>query len=160
MGMHATSETKARLVELLQESNPTVRRVACEALVRAEHNAPAAKLLPLLYDKHRHVAFAARLALQQLPAADWQSLVLAHSRPAVLIQGGTALMTVNPDPKTARAILDRGSQLLRVYLTDDDFLGLLRVMQLALLRGELTGDDVPMLGPQLGRGVSLARLRG
>ena len=86
MGLHATSETDARLIELLHDSDPTVRRIACEALVRAEHKPPAAKLLPLLYDKHRHVAYAARLALEQLPVEDWQSLVLAHSRPAVLMQ--------------------------------------------------------------------------
>lgn len=149
MGIHVTDATNARLEEALSDSDPMVRRAACDALARAEHHAPAAKLLPLLHDKHRTVAYSARLALEQLPVEQWQALVLAHSRPAVLVQGGTALMAVNPDPVAARAVIDRGRQLLQGYLTDEDFLGLTRVLQLALLRGQLTAADLPELGPQL-----------
>jgi putative heme-binding domain-containing protein len=149
MGLHVTDDTNARLVELLQEADPTVRRIACEALVRADHRPAVTKLATLLYDKHRHVAYAARLLLEQLPVEEWQTLVLAHSRPAVLVHGGTALMTMKPDGDAARGILDRSRQLMRGYLTDEDFLGLTRVIQLALLRGGLGAADVAELGPQL-----------
>src|SRR5690606_24769289 len=109
MGLHVTAETNERLTELLHDSDPLVRRTACEAIVRAEYQPPVARLLPLLYDKHRHVAYAARLALATLPPDDWKSLVLAHSRPAVFTHGGIALMTAHPDKETAAAVLERSS---------------------------------------------------
>jgi putative heme-binding domain-containing protein len=145
MGLHADKATNERLVEMLDDADHLVRRRVCEALVRAGHQAPAAKLVERLADDDRFVAFAARRALEAQSADSWRDLVLEERDANAFLMGSVALLTEAPDRESALAVVDRGLELMDGFLSDDDFLDLLRVLQLALLRGELQPDDVPEL---------------
>ena len=61
------------------------------------------------------------------------------------MQSSTALLTAWPSPKRAQSVIDRSLVLMKGYLTDDDFIDMLRVVQLAVIRGELSADSVPNL---------------
>jgi putative heme-binding domain-containing protein len=141
LGIHATPASNARLVELLDDTDDTVRRRACEALVRAKHRAPLDKLLKLLAEPKPFVAWAARRALEQLPKDQWQHTVLASSNPRVFILGSVALAVLDADRATAGAVLTQSGKWLDKNLKDDDLVDLLRVIELAVHRGEFTGSE-------------------
>ncbi len=63
--------------------------------------------------------------------------------------GATALLWQSPDRDAIDQVLARCGSLLDGYLTDDDFLGLLRVMQLALIKGQVTPDEAIKLRMKL-----------
>jgi putative heme-binding domain-containing protein len=149
MGLHIDESTQRRLVELLDDEDLTVARTASESLARCRHQLPAEKLARLLASSDRHVAWAAGRVLEQLPREQWAAMVLQHSQPRVFIAGAVALLRKTPKLPAIEAVLDRGSELMKHYLSDDDFLDLLRVVELALLKGEISGENVPGLRAQL-----------
>jgi putative heme-binding domain-containing protein len=149
LGIHATTVSSGRLVELLDDADPNVRRLACESLVRARQNAPAEKLLKLVSEPNCFVAWAARRALERLPKAQWQSTVLESANPRVLIVGSVALLTLDADRATAGAILGQAAKRLEGNLSDDDLLDLVRVVELALHRGNFSGDEQAALRSRL-----------
>jgi putative heme-binding domain-containing protein len=143
MGQHASDETKARLVELLADPHPTVRRHACEALVRCQHEPPVEVILSLLADKDRFVAWAARRVLDQIPPEKWREEVLRHTSPRIFNHGAAVLLAAEPNKATAVAVLSAADRVIRESLNDGDFVDLLRVAQLALHLGGVPPDDVP-----------------
>ncbi|MGE3405227.1 MAG: HEAT repeat domain-containing protein [Pirellulales bacterium] len=143
LGMHVDTANGEELTALLGDKDPLVRRKACEALVRAGMDAPVEKILPILADEDRFVAWAARRALEASPPSQWREQVLAAKKPRAFLNGAVALLTVDPTPEDARAILSRCGELMQGYLDDEAFLDLLRVMQLAYYRGELPADALP-----------------
>jgi putative heme-binding domain-containing protein len=145
LGIHATPKSNQRLVELLSDADPNVRRLACASLVRAGHHAPLDKLVVLLAEPNRFVAWAARRALEQLPTELWQGAVVGSTNPRVFIQGAVALLGLGANRGTAGAILAESGKWLDKNPSDDDLLDLLRVVELALDRGEFTGDEQPAL---------------
>ncbi|MBX9788502.1 MAG: HEAT repeat domain-containing protein [Pirellulales bacterium] len=149
MGVHVDDATNARLIELLDDEDPTVRRKACESLVRAEAPLPVAKLVALLTDASRFVARAAMRALQQAPIDNWRSTVLSSPHSRQFLLGSVALLQLEPKHETGLAVIEHASELMQGFLSDDDFLGLLRVMELALIRGEIKPDEVAPLRGQL-----------
>ncbi len=161
LGLHSDEVAHDRLVKLLDDENATVRRQACESLVRSGYAVAPARLLDLLSDSDRQVAFAARRALERLPAAQWRRLVLDDPRTRVFLHGSVALLTVAPERHTALNIIARCERMLAGevrdpksppgFISDHDFTDLLRVLQVAITQGNLKTDDVPALGPLLGR---------
>jgi putative heme-binding domain-containing protein len=149
MGIHADEATGRRLIELLHDTNPQVQRIACEALVRAGQKATWTELLPLLVSQDRYVAYAATRALEQVPKESWQAAALETKNHRVFLQGALALLVMDPDRATAEAILARVDKIMDGYVTDPDFIDLLRVAELALERGKLAPSDVPKLGAKL-----------
>ncbi|MBI3836567.1 MAG: HEAT repeat domain-containing protein [Planctomycetia bacterium] len=149
MGIHVDEGTRRRLIELLDDQDMAVARAASEAIVRCGHQLPAEKLTRLLASSDRHVAWAAGRVLEQLPHEQWAAMVLEHSQPRVFIAGAVALLRKTPERPTIDAVLDRSSKLMKGYLGDDDFLDLLRVVELALLKGEIPGGNVAELRAQL-----------
>lgn len=149
MGVHRDENTNRRLVEMLSDRDATVRRKACEALVRAGQQAPIGPLLSMLGDPDRYVAWAAKRALEERPRDDWQSLVLTDRNPRVFLMGSLALLALEPEDSTIDAVINRSREWMQSFLSDDDFLGLLRVLQVALHRGEVPPDHVLALREQL-----------
>jgi putative heme-binding domain-containing protein len=98
-----------------------------------------------LGDKQRIVAYAAAKALQRVPYEDWQDEVLQADGLRNFLVGSAALLALEVDREVCLAVLDRCRQSMAGFVSDDDFLDLLRVMQLALKRGQISGDDVPEL---------------
>ncbi len=141
LGIHAAPNSNARLVALLDDADPTVRRRACEALVRARQPAPVEKICKLMAEPRPFVAWAARRALEQLPKEQWQSTVLTSSNPRVFIIGSVALATLDADRTTAGAILSEAGKWLDKHPSDDNLVDLLRVIELALHRGQFSGQE-------------------
>ena len=50
---------------------------------------------------------------------------------------------MDPDRATIDAVLANAGKIMEGYVTDPDFLDLLRVTELALERGKLSPGDVP-----------------
>jgi len=143
MGIHANEATHKRLVELLQDGDAAVRRKACEALVRSGKDVEPPKLTKMLSANDRFEAWAARELLQRTPADKWQDTILKTGDHRLFIQGATALMAAKHDKATAKLVTARVGELSSGYVSDRDFVDMLRVLQLAVLRGGLTADDIP-----------------
>jgi putative heme-binding domain-containing protein len=149
MGMHANRQTHQRLIELLDDSDRAVRRKACEALARADQAPPLAKVLMLLNSDDRFEAWAGRRILERMNVDDWRERVLQAKSHRLLAQGGLALMIAHPSRENAIALLEQVSKSMSTFVSDRDFLDILRVIEVALLRGNLTPEDVPGLRRQL-----------
>ena len=161
MGIHVDEGAGQRLIKMLDDKEPAVRRQACESLVRSGFAPPAEPLLNLLADKDWFVVWAARCALEKLPPVDWQSTALGAAEVRVFIGGSLALLALDPEPSTIEQILKRSSKFLQAPIEtvgDEDFLDLLRILQLALIKGNLTGEKVPELREQLAEEYPSSRL--
>lgn len=145
MGMHATRQTHQRLVELLDDGDRAVRRKACEALARADQAPPLDKILTLVASDDRHEAWAARRILERIEAATWRDRVLAAKNQRLLVQGGLALMVAEPSRDNAIAVLESLSKAMGGFVSDRDFLDILRLAQVSIVRGKLQPEDVPGL---------------
>ncbi len=141
MGINPDKATQRRLKELLSDKDLAVQRAAAEGLARSGGRASVAELEPLLASPDRHVAWSAARLLQTTPAGDWQEAILAHDDPRVFLVGSMALLWQSPERDSVDEVLARCETLLDGYLTDEDFLGLLRVAQLGLIKGEVAPDD-------------------
>jgi putative heme-binding domain-containing protein len=161
MGGRSDAELTEPLVALLGDNDAAVRRVACEAISHRGTGAPVPILVGLLADKDRYVAFAARRVLEKMPVNDWQALVLSARAPRPFLQGATGLLAAYPSHELAQMILTRCEAILRGdvsepgqkrgQLSDANYLDLLRVVQLALIRGNIAPTEVPTLSQQIVR---------
>ncbi|MEZ6069729.1 MAG: HEAT repeat domain-containing protein [Pirellulales bacterium] len=149
LGIHVDDATGRTLVRLLDDPDPLVRRTACESIVRSDSVAPAAQLVEMMADEDRFVAWAARRALERVPVDQWRSQVLQHRDCRVFTRGAVALLMVDDPASSNEAILDGVSEFLDVNLPWDDTAAVLRVAELALIRGEVAPEDVPRLSAQL-----------
>ena len=145
MGLHASEITHGRLIDLLDDTDRFVRRAACEALARADQAPPMEKLLKMLASDDRHEAWAARRVLERMPVEEWRGKVLAATDHRILVQGGLALMICDPSRDNALAVLQQCSTTMTKFVSDKNFTDMLRLMQVAMLRGEIKPDEVPGL---------------
>jgi len=145
MALHATTETREALVKLLDDPDRGVRRKALEAFVRAEQPAPAEKVLKLLASDDRTESWAARRLLERTKVEDWREEMLTAKDQRVFIQGSLALMLASRMPKNAKDILARCETLMGEFISDRNFVDLMRVIQVTLIRGELPAESVPEL---------------
>jgi putative heme-binding domain-containing protein len=149
MGIHADESTGARLIELLHDTNPLLQRMACESLTRAGQKPTWAELKPVLTSPDRYVVFAATRLLEQCPKEGWQTEALDSKNTRLFLQGALALLVMDPDRATVDTIIARVRKSLAGYLSDPEFLDLLRVTELAIERGKLSGDDISELRRRL-----------
>jgi len=149
MGLHVDDISEAALITMLGDSDATVRRIACESVVRSGGNVPVAKLLPLLAEPNRYVSWAASRALQSLPLDEWREVILNSKNTRVFLVGAAALLAMDNDRATCLSVLDRTLPLMKGKIDDHDFIDSLRLAQIALHRGGLVAADVPDLCTQL-----------
>ena len=149
MGMHPNEAAVVRLIELLGDSDRTVRRKACEALSRAGRAPPVEKLVPLLTSDDRFEAWSARRLLERMAPEDWREMVLKTNDHRLLIEGGLALVIAYPEKRNSLDLLERISEQMKGYVSDRNFLDMLRLTEVALVRGGLQPDEVPGLRRQL-----------
>lgn len=149
MGLHPSPATQQRLAALLEDSDRTVRRKACEALARADQGPPLDAVLKLLVSDDRAEAWAARRILERIDTNLWREQVLAAKSQRLLIEGGLALMIADPSRDNALAVLEQLHKAMGGFVSDRDFLDMIRVMQVAVHRGEIKAEDVPGLKRQL-----------
>ncbi len=149
MGIHVDDSTHARLEAMLDDKDLKVQRAAGEALARSGRPPAAARLIALLPSSDPYVAWAVSRALQRVSRENWEQAVIEHPEPRAFVIGAAAMLNQARPRDTVDAVLARSNKLLGGYLTDDDFLGLLRVIELALMQGKLTGEDIPDLRARL-----------
>ncbi len=149
LGLKPQPKVDEQLTHLLSDADPVVRRRACEGLVRQGQAVELAKFRKHLASSDRFEAWAARRILETVPQASWQSEVLTTDNQRIFLVGATALMLAAPETANAQAVLTRSLQLMDGFVTDDNFVDLLRVQQLALLRSKLPANTLQPLGQRL-----------
>ncbi len=149
MGIHSNADTEKALLQLLADTDRRVRRSACEALQRAGQDPPLETLLPLLKSDDRAEAWAARRLLENCPVDQWRDELLGSNDPRLLIQGSLALLIAHPNRQHAELVLEKISAAMKGFVTDRDFVDMLRVMQVALLQGDIPPADVPAIREML-----------
>jgi len=159
MGLHFDDDTHSRLIKLLSDKDLGVQRAAIESLVRSGKPLPVDALVALLASSDDYVAWAATRALEQVPREQWESSVLESESARVFVCGSVALLRPAPPKSTVDGVLSRAGELMAGYLTDDDFVDLLRVIELALVQGEVAPESVPELRAQLSDEYPAADLR-
>ena len=159
MGIYGGDETHERLVDLLEDSDRNVRRKAMEALARAEQTAPPDIVIPMLASDDRFEAWAARRLLELSPPDQWRAKILSAESHRIFIQGALALLIAEPSEENALAVIERASELMTGFVSDRDFIDMLRVMQVAMLQGETGTRPAHHAARSTGRGVSGRRSR-
>ena len=138
-----TVETTDTLTKQLGDESELVRRVACESLLRQTEKPAADELWPLFKSGDRSVNLAARRLLEQLPSSDWCKTALEHEDLQIFLNGSLATLNAHPSLNHSYLVLAKVSQLLQGFLRDPDFYDLLRLTQLALVRGQVDPGKVP-----------------
>lgn len=149
MGLHPSAAVGDRLVELLDDTDRTVRRKACEALTRCKLQPPIEKVLRILKSDDRNEAWAARRLLESIPQDQWREAVLTSDDHRVLAQGGLALLISDPRKQNAIDVMQKAHKELEAFVSDRDFLDILRLLQVAIQRGGVQADEIPGLRRQL-----------
>ena len=120
------------VLNLVKDKNSYVRRVACEACVRLDVKPSFESLVPMLVSDNRVEALAARRLLERIPSRFWQDKVVNADDKRLFINGAVALLSQEPTLEQGYEVLAKSSHLMDGFLTDNEFVDLLRVVQLAL----------------------------
>ncbi|WP_428307119.1 DUF7133 domain-containing protein [Lacipirellula sp.] len=140
------ASVRTALTKLLQDSDPLVRRCACESLMRRGTMPAAADILPLLGDDDRFTAFAARRVIEQLPVESWNAAIMKETKPQAFCVGATALVNVERKPAVSLAVIDKSLKLLAAEpITELDRVNLLRVIEVAMFHGKLDAAKAPQI---------------
>ena len=83
-----------------------------------------------------------------LPADSYRDAILSEQNQRAFLQA-LSLVTAAPDRQTCLAILNRCNALMDGFMADPEFLDMLRLIQLALVRGEVKPDDVQELSGKI-----------
>ncbi len=132
-----------RLVEMLGDESPQVRRIVCEGIAYRKIPVRYEDIQPLLKAADRFESLAARKVLEKMAVADYREEVLNTKDQLEFIRGSLALIAANPDPKNSYAILARVSELLEDFISDRNFLEMLRLVQVAIELGEIEHTKIP-----------------
>ena len=149
MGLIGNEVTSKALKNLLNDPEPFVRSKACEALARSGQQLSLEELRPLLISNDRFEAWAARELLEKNENVSWSKQILETSDVRLFTQGATAWLTVAPDKTQAKAIADRVIELTAGYLPPNEMADMLRVLELAIIRGPLNQEEVQPLATAL-----------
>ncbi len=150
LGLHPTSQGGLRLIEMLQDSDIRVQRAACEAMLRCETIPKTTEhLTPLLASPDRNLAFVARRVMERMPVNRFRDEVLNTAEVRVAAVGMLALVNADHSEATAMAVLQRSSELMTGFLSDADFLDVLRLCQVALHRAKIDPAKVVALRDQI-----------
>lgn len=142
LGMHADDRGRQQLVTLLDDGNRTVRRKACEALARTDYAAPVERLLELAASEDRQEAWAARRLLERQPVDQWRETVLQATDQRKFTQGALALLVGYPSKENALAVIQSIRRHMQNFVSDQDFIDMLRLAQVALCQGEVRPEEL------------------
>ena len=146
MGLCASDPAAfARLQELIADESPEVRLATCESLVRCGQPCEPSEIRPLLLSDLREERFLGRRLLMNIPSNQWRKL-LTDSNSKVVIQSSLALVHRDRDPTTCAQVMDHLMRVSKGFVSDADFLDLLRTMQVALHVCGAKPADFPEVG--------------
>lgn len=143
IGMKNRSELKDTLFDLLSDESPLVRRHAAESCIRTNTMPSVSMLRTMLASVDKTEALPARRLLERIPAGEWRQDILDSQEVRVFINGSMALMTANPSIENAYDVLARTSDLMDGFVSDTDFVDLLRVIQISIAQGKVDPKQVP-----------------
>src|SRR5439155_17317589 len=106
-GVNRFEKSVPQLEDALGDKDAMVRRRACEALIRIEHEPPIAKLWPLLGDKDRFVRHAARLVLERIDSKKYADKIWKEPNDLIAWNGIIALCHTDQAQPYAEQIFGR-----------------------------------------------------
>lgn len=159
LGLHPGSKSQKRLIELLEDGDARVRRLACEAMLRSDQLPTAGDLFPLLAEEDHSVRFAARRLLERIPVDQWRDDVLASADAKIAILGSMALVIADPTHPTALEVLAKMSKTIPEFLSDSEFIDLLRTCQLAITLGGVKPAEIQPLAKQIAEEFPAGEIR-
>ncbi|PQO31997.1 heme-binding protein [Bremerella cremea] len=142
-------ETTERLQKLLGHESAAVRREVCNSFAEINGKVTFEQLSPLLSATDRREAYAARRLLEMQPVNEWIDSALNADSSKLFNAGCVAALIAQPSRDVALQIAQRAQKRLDDYLSDTEFLAMLRVIQLAVHRGDLQDADVPGLADRI-----------
>ncbi len=149
-GLSQRSADHELLTGMLNDASSMVRRKAGEALLRVDLPLEYQQLTHLLQSTDRVEAMTARRLLERIDADRWQTQLVNSENIRLYLSSSLALMTAQPNLERAYHILTEGSKALDGYLSDEDFLDLLRVTQITLAQGQVDPGKIPAFVQRLG----------
>jgi putative heme-binding domain-containing protein len=153
----SSTEIQKALVSLLDDTDPLVQRSAGESLVRGGYEVESSKLVTLLKSPDAKVAWAGRLLLQRLPAAEINTL-LQNNEQRVRLHAALALITAAPSKDNCLAAVQSMLKLLDGFISDRNLIDVLRVVQVALHRGGIRPSEVPEIAAKLRKEFPIGEL--
>ncbi len=115
-GFACETEVAERLVKLLEDSSLTVRKTACESMLRIGVVCDPGVLLKLLQSDDREERFLARRVLAMIPEDSWKDEYLASPSSRLVIQSALTLITQSPNRSNAMLVLDSLSRLTKNFI--------------------------------------------
>ena len=135
--------------QMLSDGDAMVRRMAAESALRQKMRPAVELLIPMLKSYDRNESLVARRLLERIPTYEWSQQVLSSKENRVVIQGATALMIADPSLANSYVVLARISKLMGSFVNDADFVDMLRVSQLAMVRGGVDPHKIPAFSMQV-----------
>ncbi len=149
-GTQLKEPSRQLLIGMLNDPSPYVRRRAAEGLLRFDRPVKHTQLTQLLKSSDRVEALAGRRLLERIPSSQWKDDLITSSDQRVFIQSAMALMASDPSLTHAYMVLAQSSQLSDGFISDENFLDMLRVVQIALAQGKVDPAKVPALAKRVG----------
>jgi putative heme-binding domain-containing protein len=131
LGDHPSGRTAEVLARSLSDPHPLVQRRACEAYVRSGLEPPVGAAWELLASPDRFVRYAARLAVERIPADKWRERALQSDNPRQAALGLLALLRVAPESVDLERFLIRERALIEGCLKSGDDSGLIDMIRVA-----------------------------
>ena len=146
LGLHGDdSEAQNQLRKLLRDENEVVRITACESILRLGIKCEPSELKALLQANTREERFAARQALSIVENEQWRDKFLSDSSCRLVINAGLTLIINDPNRANARLVIDNLMRLSQGFVSDADFVDLLRVLEIALHLNAVEPASIPAL---------------
>jgi putative heme-binding domain-containing protein len=132
MGLHADPEVAERLAKLLEDSSLSVRKAACESMLRVGVMCDPNSIIKSLQSDDREERFLARRLLALVPQDNWRDTFLQSPSNKLVIQAAMTLASQSPTQESCNMILESLARLTRSFVSDSDFVDLLRVAQVTM----------------------------
>ena len=149
-GTQLKEPSRELLTGMLNDPSPYVRRRAAETLLRFDRPVKHTQLTNLLKSTDRVEALAGRRLLERIPSSQWKDDFVKSNDQRIFIQSAMALMTADPSLEHAYSVLAQSSLLSDGFVSDENFVDMLRVVQIALAQGEVDPAKVPALAKRIG----------
>lgn len=149
LALQSSPEVTERLKVMLKDSSTQVGLAAAEGLLRQGATLTIDDIRKQLTSEDKHLSWVARKLLERMDASTWKDKLIRSDSIRERIIGSLALMTSAPTPEHAKEVVTACQQTLSGFVSDRDFIELLRVVQVALHQGKIPPADVPELKTQL-----------
>ena len=139
----AAAETQLR--KLLRDEDSSVRIAACESILRLGAICEPTELKTLLQSSAREERFAARRVLALIPNERWSDAFLSDDSCRLVINAGLALVSTDPTASNTEKVVENLMRLSQGFVSDADFVDLLRVLQVSMHLTAIEPDSLPSL---------------